>query len=291
MAKNVRPAGFQGIPYDGLVRVEVGTWLIIGQDAFPEQSAEFHRERVARIRGDFLGGGFSIDNELVLILLLDRFGSLEAAAGGVPFDELEFNLRKKTLGQLIQLANPIALRLFEGEERDAWSGETAELLQVRNALAHQTFWLHPVNDAGAGTIPGSPLMRTISFVPMIADREAIWTIDDEQVTYWSALLVSVLNRAKQLRARLPLAEPPGIPATPDHPPPLGIFLPNGRPIPNPESKLLMFYHGAGEQDLDRVPGPKMRERIREHVTIAPHVQTRLGTDSAGNLPPKAGDQG
>ncbi|QCB42247.1 hypothetical protein E5673_08375 [Sphingomonas sp. PAMC26645] len=291
MAKQVRPADFKGIAYDGLVRVDYGSWLVIGEDAFPEQSAEFHRERIARIRGDFLGGGFLIDNELVLILLLDQFGTLEAATGGTPFDDLETSFRKKTLGQLMHLANPIALRLFEGPEREAWSGETAELLQVRNALAHQTFWLHPVNDPDAGTIPGSPFLRTTSFVPMIADRDAIWTVDDEQVTYWNALRNSVLTRARQLRAKLPLAEPSETPAAPDNRPPLGIFIPNGRPIPNPESKLIMFYHGADDPDLRRVPGPKMKERIWQRLTVDPHVETRLGTDSAGNPPPEPGNQG
>lgn len=284
MSKVVRPANFRSIPYDGLVRVDHGTWLVIGQDAFPDPSAEFHRERMGRIRGEFLGAAFSLDNELVLIILLNEFGSLDASAGGAGFDKREFDLRRETLGKLIGLVDPIASQKFGVEEGEAWSGESRELLQVRNALAHQTFWLQPVNDDGAGTIPGSPLLRTVSFVPMIADRKSIWTVDDDQVAYWNALLNSVFQRAKQLRKSLPVTAVADEKASADHSYPLAVFIPDGRAIPNPESKLLAFYHGAGEPELDRVAGPKLAERLKERVTLAPYVERQMGTGRDGSFP-------
>jgi hypothetical protein len=250
---------------------------------FPNPSAELLREWVARIRGEFLARQFSIDNELVLISLTETFGSPDAAIGGQPFQELEDKLRKKTLGTLLGLVAATALHTLGQSEGDAWTGTAAELLQVRNTLAHQPFWLEPINDPNAGTIPGGVRLRTVSFRPMIADSSSIWTLDDEQVAYWVALQREMLHRAQQVRRLLSRSNGKTPPANNKHYYPLGISIPNGRPIPNPKSKLATFYHGADAPELPCVPGKRLTALVKLEATMDAHTEMTFGTESNGNL--------
>ena len=226
-----------------------------------------------------LARAFPTGNELILLLLLAEFQCLDAKTADENFRDREQYLRSETLGKLVNSARINALP--EGRCSEPMR-DLAETLRVRNALAHQPCWLRPVNDPDAGKIAGSVRQRTVAFVLCIADDKFIWEVDEDQESVWRSLFDPTAEclRAIRIEAAAKLANQPG--KNHSQHVPVFVVLPAGRPIPNPETRIIQIYVGDEPNDPPLVPGTPLKKRWGGRMTISqPHVMQRIGTDSDG----------
>jgi hypothetical protein len=175
-----RPLGFRTLPLDGVVRLGPGERMALADGMLPDPPVEKWRETMKAIRGEILGATFEVDNSLVLIWLADRFSTIDPAYGGVELLESETRFRKNTLGQKFSAVREIIRRELPDDEAQELPGDLQELVVVRNLLAHQPCWIHPIWD------PARDL--TTAFCAYIANETHIWSVDDVQYKEWGALV-------------------------------------------------------------------------------------------------------
>lgn len=196
MSKSALSPDFEPVVYDGAIRLVPDSYLALGEDCFPDPDVAFHQDRFNRLRGDFAAASFPLFNELVLLGLMRQCGTCDFA-DPIVLPALRA-LRRRTLGQWLQNLDTL-LTGMDPEEAATAKQEFRELVAVRNALAHQPFWLEPENDPNAGTIPGRIKARTVRYAAFIADEHSVWSVDDDQAKHWFAMLGRILAIITALR--------------------------------------------------------------------------------------------
>jgi hypothetical protein len=142
--KYQRPPNFRTLPMDGVIRLGPGERFRLAKGVLPNPTAEKWRETLRALRGEFLGATFEVENSLVLIWLADQFSTIDPAYGGSEFLEAEARFRRNTLGQKCGAVRRILERELADDEAEQLIADLRELIVVRNVLAHQPCWIHPI---------------------------------------------------------------------------------------------------------------------------------------------------
>lgn len=183
-----RPPSFRTLPLDGVIRLGPGERFALAKDALPDPPVEKWREAMKSLRGEFLAATFEVENSLVLIWLADRYSTTDPAYGGIPFLQAETIFRKKTLGQKWFSVRQIIEREIDSAARPSLICDLNELVIIRNLLAHQPCWIHPIWDPAAIDPTTSKPGLTTAFCAYIANETHIWSVDGPQREEWVALM-------------------------------------------------------------------------------------------------------
>jgi hypothetical protein len=193
--KTERPPNFRTLPLEGVIRLGPGERFALTKDMLPNPPVEKWREAMKSLRGEFLAATFEVENSLVLIWLADRFSTIDPVYGGIPFLKAETEFRKKTLGQKWSFVRQI----LEREITSAGASlicDLDELVTIRNLLAHQPCWIHPIWDPAAIDPTTSKPGLTTAFCAYIANETHVWSVDGPQHEEWVALMKRCFQLAK-----------------------------------------------------------------------------------------------
>lgn len=187
-----RPENFEQIAMDGWITLSPGESCCLAVDTPARPSVEELHIKMRHVRGMVLSAGFTIENNLVLVQLADKFGTTDRTHGGEDFAKYEEYLRAETTGieRRLKGAKDIIRRVLGKPEGDKTVQDMSEYRRLRHLCAHRPCWLEGIWEPDAGIDANFPKGRTTGFRLFIADSEFIWEIDDHQVEEW----VTLLNR-------------------------------------------------------------------------------------------------
>jgi hypothetical protein len=171
-----------------VIRLGPGERLALAKGALPNPPVEKWREAMKSLRGEFLAGTFEVENSLVLIWLADRFSTMDPLYGGTNFLREETNFRKNTLGQKWKSIRTIVQRELAAVEAEALISDLNELVIVRNLLAHQPCWIHPIWDPTAVDPETLEPGLTTAFCAYIANETHVWSVHGPQCEEWVTLV-------------------------------------------------------------------------------------------------------
>jgi hypothetical protein len=197
---------FDPLPGDGWISLAPGAFVAFHDDTPLKPSLFELRKWMSDIRGGVLSLSFTIENELILLILANDFGSNDQQSAGPEYARLEHDLRENhNLTPKIEHVKTIVRRLRAQNDANSIIKKLADYRELRHLMAHYPCWFEPINKEGTVEIDQQ---RTIALKLYIADTTHVWEVDQRQVQQWIQVLhdvrVSIENMRRELVGASPL---------------------------------------------------------------------------------------
>jgi hypothetical protein len=191
-----KPRGSIGsVPADGQIVLHPGVFVEFHVDRPINPSYGELVEWMRQMRGGVLSASFGIENEMILLALVQKFGTNDHGKAGSDYFGQEQTWREEhSLERKIERIKPIIRERRQKEVADEIIQKLSEYRDLRNLFAHYPYWVEPVNDV--------PAKRTMGLKVFIADRTHVWEVDVKQAAEWNTLILFVRVSVENLRREM-----------------------------------------------------------------------------------------